>query len=371
MIGKAKECAGLYLLNGPNNPKEQVQAARSVSSPIPPALSNNNSAIMLWHYRLGHPNFQYLKKLFPTLFDNIKPEILQCEVCQLSKHVRGNYPIQGYKTSHPFAIIHSDIWGPSRVNNISGAWWFISFIDDHTRITWIYLMKEKSEAGAIFKNFNSMIQTQFQTKIKVFRTDNAKDYFNSLPGKYLMDQGIVHQSSCVDTTQQNGVTERKNKHLLEVARSIMFTTNVPKHFWGEAVLTATYLINRMPSRVFKFQTPCQAILCSYPDTQIISSLPLKVFGCTAFVHIHQHHRSKLDPKAIKCLFLGYSPTKKGYKCYSPITRKFYTSMDVTFFENQSYYPKTSIQGENSAIQECSFWLDTTLLTLQFFHMKLS
>ncbi|KAK0606654.1 hypothetical protein LWI29_002135 [Acer saccharum] len=128
MIGKAKECAGLYLLNGPNNPKEQVQAASSVSSPIPPALSNNNSAIMLWHYRLGHPNFQYLKKLFPTLFDNIKPEILQCKVCQLSKHVKGNYPIQGYKTSHPFAIIHSDIWGPSRVNNISGARWFISFI---------------------------------------------------------------------------------------------------------------------------------------------------------------------------------------------------------------------------------------------------
>ena len=110
-----------YLLNGSNNPKEQVQAVSSVSSPIPPALSNNNSAIILWHYRLGHPNFQYLKRLFPTLFDNIRPEILQCEVCQLSKHVRSNYPIQWYKTSHPFAIIHSDIWGPSKVKNILGA----------------------------------------------------------------------------------------------------------------------------------------------------------------------------------------------------------------------------------------------------------
>ena len=100
-------------------------------------------------------------------------------------------------------------------------------------------MKEKSEVGTIFKNFNSMIQTQFQTKIKVFRKDNAKDYFNFLLGGYLMDQGIVHQSSCVDTPQQNGSTERKNKHLLEVAKSIMFTTNVPKHFWGEAALMAT------------------------------------------------------------------------------------------------------------------------------------
>ncbi|KAK0585817.1 hypothetical protein LWI29_034389 [Acer saccharum] len=173
-------------------------------------------------------------------------------------------------------------------------------------------MKEKSEVGYIFKIFNSMIQTQFQTKVKVFRTNNTKDYFNYLLCEYLMDQGIVHQSSCVYTPQQNGVVERKNRHLLEMARSIMFTTNVPKYFWGKAVLTATYLINRMPSRVLKFQTPCQAILHSYPDTQIISSLPLKVFGCTTFVHIHQHHSSKLDPKAIKCLFLGYSPTKKGY-----------------------------------------------------------
>ena len=139
----------------------------------------------------------------------------------------------------------------------------------------------------------------------------------------------------------------------------MFTTNVPKHFWGEVVLIATYLINRMPSRVLKFQTPCQTLLLSYPDTRIISSLPLKVFGCTTFVHIHQRHQSKLDPKATKCLFLGYSPTKKGYKCYSPITRRFYTSMDVTFFENQSYYQKTHIQGEN--LQECNFWLDTSIL----------
>ena len=176
----------------------------------------------------------------------------------------------------------------------------MSFVDD--RVTWIYLMKEKSMTGPIFKNFYNMIQTQFQIKIKVFRFDNAKEYFNSILGTYLTSHGIVHQSFCVDTPQQNGVAERKNRHL-EVARSIMFTTNVSKHFWGEAVLIATYLINRMPSRVLKFQTPCQTPLLSYPDTRIISSLPLKVFGCTSFVHIHQQHQRKLDPKAIKCLFL--------------------------------------------------------------------
>ena len=157
MIGNAKECAGPYLLRGPSNPKEQAHHA-SVSLYTLSNLSNKEGAIMLWHFRLGHPNFQYLRKLFPTLFKNINPKLLQCEICQFSKHVRSNYPIQGYKSSHPFTMIHSDIWGPSKVKTISGTRWFLTFIDDHTRLTWVYLMKEKSETSTRFKDFHTMIQ---------------------------------------------------------------------------------------------------------------------------------------------------------------------------------------------------------------------
>ncbi|RVW80368.1 Retrovirus-related Pol polyprotein from transposon TNT 1-94 [Vitis vinifera] len=114
-------------------------------------------------------------------------------------------------------------------------------------------------------------------------------------GEFLAQEGIVHLSSCVDTPQQNGIAERKNRHLLEVARSLMFSMNVPKLFWGQAVLTAAYLINRMPSRVLKFQTPCQTLLKSFPTTRLISTVPPKIFGCSVFVHINQQHRSKLDP----------------------------------------------------------------------------
>ncbi|RVW95017.1 Retrovirus-related Pol polyprotein from transposon TNT 1-94 [Vitis vinifera] len=173
-------------------------------------------------------------------------------------------------------------------------------------------------------------------------------------GEFLAQEGIVHLSSCVDTPQQNGIAERKNRHLLEVAISLMFSMNVPKLFWGQAVLTAAYLINRMPSRVLKFQTPCQTLLKSFPTTRLISTVPPKIFGCSVFVHINQQHRSKLDPRSLKCIFLGYSSNQKGYKCYSPVTRKFYNSMDVTFFETQPYYPKNDIQGENST-QEYQFW----------------
>ncbi|RVW64351.1 Retrovirus-related Pol polyprotein from transposon TNT 1-94 [Vitis vinifera] len=236
-----------------------------------------------------------------------------------------------------------------------GSRWFVTFVDDHTRVTWVFLMKKKSEVREIFENFNNMVQTQFQAKIQVLRTDNAREYYHNILGSYLLENGIVHQSSCIDTPQQNGVAERKNRHLMEVARSLMIASNVPKQLWGEAVLTATYLINRMPSRILQFKTPCQILLAAYPSARIISSIPIKVFGCTAFVHIHKSQRSKLDPTTTKCIFLEYLPNQKGYKCYSPTIKKFYTSMDVTFFENQPFYPKTAIQGENWSTDEFQLW----------------
>ena len=125
----------------------------------------------------------------------------------------------------------------------------------------------------------------------------------------------------------------------------MFITHVPKFFWAEVVLTTAYLINRMPSQVLNFQTPCQVIFHSFPNTRILSTLPIKVFGCFTFVRMHAQYRSKIDPKSLKCIFVGYSSNQKRYKCYSPVTRRFYNSMDVTFFKQQPYY-KIGIQGEH-------------------------
>ena len=205
-IGNAEECSGLYLLKEHHNSREQL--VPTVGNSFSASCQNNDSAILLWHYRLGHPNATYLKHLFPSLFNKI-PKPFECEICQLSKQVRSNFPIQPYKASTPFSMIHSDIWGPSKIKNVTGTRWFISFIDDHTRLTWVFLMKEKSETSQIFKNFSKMIQTQFQSKIQILKSDNAKDYFNLNLGEFLSQEGIVHISSCVDTPQQNGIAERK------------------------------------------------------------------------------------------------------------------------------------------------------------------
>ena len=164
--------SGLYLLKDDAPLRRQVQNAICVPSKSQSALNshvNKNSKLMLWHYCLGHPNFMYLEKLLPSLFINKNSKFFSCEICQFSKHTHSSYPSISYKPSCPFAMIHSDVWGPSKVKNITGTR-FVSFVDDHTRLTWLFLMTEKSEVGQIFQNFNSMIQTQFQTKIQVLTT---------------------------------------------------------------------------------------------------------------------------------------------------------------------------------------------------------
>lgn len=93
-------------------------------------------------------------------------------------------------------------------------------------------MKEKSEVEHIFTDFYKMIETQFQTKISILRTDNGTEYFNNTLENFLIEKGILHQSTCPDTPEQNGIAERKNKHLLEIARAMMFYMHIPKYLWG-------------------------------------------------------------------------------------------------------------------------------------------
>ena len=100
-----------------------------------------------------------------------------------------------------------------------------------------------------------MIENHFQTKISILRTYNGTEYFNKCSGSFLQEKGIQHQSTCWDTPQQNGIAERNNGHLLEVGRALMFSMNVPKFLWGDAVLKASFLINRLPTRVLKYNTP--------------------------------------------------------------------------------------------------------------------
>jgi hypothetical protein len=171
MIGSAKKSGGLYYLdNGPDFKDQPQQISTYFESSF---VFSNNDDIMLWHLRLGHPSFSYLKHLFPKLFSKKDPTLFHCETCEFAKHHRSSFSTQPYKHSKPFAVIHNDVWGPNKISTFSNKKWFITFIDDHTRIYWVYLLKEKSEVGQTVKNFYKMVQTQYQTNVQVFRSDNG------------------------------------------------------------------------------------------------------------------------------------------------------------------------------------------------------
>ena len=143
------------------------------------------------------------------------------------------------------------------------------------------------------------------------------------------------------------MAERKIRHLLEVARSLMFSNGVPKYLWGEAILTSAYLISRLSYRVLKFQTPRQAFIKIFHHARVLSSnLPFKIFGYSTFAHVYPQNRSKLDLRSIKCVFIGHFANTKGYKCFCPNTRRVFETMDVTLFEQNPYFFKPEIQGDN-------------------------
>lgn len=316
VLGTGTEREGLYYLDN---------AAASLALSTTCTLAT--SELLLLHRRLGHPSFQSLGRMYPSLFASCNKEYLLCDVCELAKHTRTNYPSTNERSKEPFEVVHSDVWGPSVVISVLGERWYVTFIDGFSRCTWLYPLKYKSEVFSAFKDFYALVGNQYSARVKVLRTDNGTEYVNRDFDNFLSSHGIMHQTSCVNTAAQNGVAERKNRHLLEVARSLMFEMNVPKFFWSEAVKTAAYLINRMPSRVLAHKTPMECLTGANAFT-----VPPKIFGYTCFVQDYRNSAGKLDPRAIRCIFLGYSSTQKGYRCWSPAEKRFFVSMDVTFWE---------------------------------------
>lgn len=146
-------------------------------------------------------------------------------------------------------------------------------------MSWVYLLKQKSDVSFVIQTFFDMIKNQFGVQPKRFRSDNARDYFNETLTSFFQKQGVIHESSCVETPQQNGVAERKLGRILSMTRALLFQRNVPKSFWGEAVLIETHLINRLPSTVLDQETPMNILSNFYPDFRITNNLIPRVFGC--------------------------------------------------------------------------------------------
>lgn len=139
-----------------------------------------------------------------------------------------------------------------------------------------------------------MVETQLHEKVQIFQSDNGREYFNGHLGNFFTSKGILHQCSCPNTPQQYMVGERKNRHLMVVTRTLIFTSGVPKFLWREAFLTSTYHIHRMSSRVVGFKTPFNMFEIYFSTSRLTTYLSLRVFGYSVYVHVQDHNRSKVD-----------------------------------------------------------------------------
>src|SRR5438270_6556877 len=314
-----------------------------------PAISLSATS-ELWHHRLGHLSDARLRTLSTSgVLGNISSiSSNKCETCRFAKQIATSFSSSDHISNACFDLVHSDVWGPSPVSSISGYAYYICFIDDFSRYTWVYLMRHRSEVLQIYTDFTNMIFTQFQRRIKIFRSDGAKEFLSSSMQNLLKSHGTLHQQSCPHTHQQNGTAERKHRHLLDVTRALLLSANVPKTFWAEAVLTATLLINVTPSSAIGNVTSYSRMHTSPFDYSL-----LRTFGCTCFVLLPIHEKDKLSAKTSRCVFVGYSSAHKGYRCYDPVTRRLRIAKHVSFFENIPYYKKTSPSPNMSFLESSS------------------
>ncbi|KAL2932983.1 Retrovirus-related Pol polyprotein from transposon RE1, partial [Bienertia sinuspersici] len=325
-----------------NSADNKIDAAGLYST----AVTSSLNKAKLWHLRMGHIPFAHLQVLIPDC--DVKQSLVDsiCQVCPKAKQTRISFVQSHIKTNRPFALLHIDVWGPYVNKTHTDCNQFITIVDDYSRYTWVHLLKHKNGAVTVFKQFYTYVKTQFGVKILAVRSDNAKELTEGELKLFFQSKGIVNQTSCTDTPQQNGVVERKHRHLLEVARALHFQSNLLIRFWGECVLCGTYLINRMPLKSIDMLTPYYKMFQTHPD---ISNL--KVFGCLCFVSTLKTHRSKFQPRATPCVFIGYPPSKKGYKVLNLETNKIFISRDVIFHEHHLpfHFHSSSDSSDSSTI----------------------
>lgn len=151
-----------------------------------------------------------------------------CDVCPMARQQRLSFPESSIKTDATFQLVHIDLWGPYHTQTYNGFRYFLTIVDDFSRATWTHLLSTKSNVFTLLKSFIFLVQNQFHSSIQTLRSDNAFELGSSTEVvSFFSAQGILHQTSCPHTPQQNGVVERKHKHLLETARSLLFQSKLP------------------------------------------------------------------------------------------------------------------------------------------------
>lgn len=302
VVGVGKAYQGLYYLvdHVPGNISEnwlksvphtclQSNSAAAQTTPITPSEFDK------WYHRLGHASTAKLK-----LITCVKPFLDQpskvCITCPMSKFVELLFPLSESCAKTPFDLIHIDIWGPYRVCTRVKFKHFLTIVDEFIcfsiSLTLYLLLRHET--------FVQYTKSQFKGEVKVIRSDNALEFDDDFCKKLFQKCGHYASNIVCEKATANARVERKHRHILEVARSLRFQTGLPLRYWGECVMAAVYIINRLPTLVLVNKTPYECLFNEPPDYNV-----MKIFGCLAFACNPTNSGDEFAPTGVPCIFMGY------------------------------------------------------------------
>ena len=300
----------------------------SISSAPEANILYANSQARLWHIRLGHFHTRGLQRMLHSEAVKGLPPIqfsrYTCSGCQLGKHSRTKLPKQtSYSATKVLELIHSDVCGPFRVNSLGGHRFFVTFIDDFSRKTWVFFLSHKSQVLDKFRQFVHLVETSTGKRVQTLRTDNGGEFTSTAFSDFCASKGISRELPPPYTPERNGVAERRNRSLLDITRCLLLDKQLPAYLWGEAVKAAAEILNLRSTKRHPNKTPKELFTGKKPTVS-----HLKIFGSPAFAHIPKVARSKLSPRSEKCILLSFDTSAKAYRCFRPFTRKVFISRDL-------------------------------------------
>ncbi|KAI3669130.1 hypothetical protein L6452_40354 [Arctium lappa] len=254
-----------------------------------------------------------------------------CSACELGKMKRSSFKSKTESsTSSALELIHMDLCGPMRTSSINDKKYVLVMIDDYSRYTWIEFLRNKSDAPELIIAFIKRIQVRLQLPVQTLHSDNGTEFKNDTLESYLISVGISHNFSAAYTPQENGIVERKNRTLVEAARTMLAYSDLPMYLWAEAVATTCFTQNRTIVVKRFDKTAYELINNRKPNIKF-----LRVFGCRCYILRERQGLSKFDKKADEGYLVGYSLTSKAYRIYIIRTKTIVESMNVSFDENST------------------------------------
>ncbi|GJR90006.1 putative ribonuclease H-like domain-containing protein [Tanacetum coccineum] len=338
----------------------EIQPERDITCLLAKASSDESTK---WHRRMAHVNFKNINKLAKHGLVNGLPSKLftndhNCVACNKGKQHKASYKaITAVSTiSEPLQLLHMDLFGPTSIRSIDHKYYSLVVTDDLSRFSWVFFLGTKDETYYILKDFITFIENQLNKKVKAIRCDNGTEFKNSKLIELCGSKGIKRDYSNARTPQQNGVAERKNRTLIEAARTMLADSKLPTMFWTEAVSTACYVLNRVLVTRPHNKTPYELLSGKVPNIS-----HLKPFGCHVTILNTSDHLGKFEGKADEGFIVGYAAHSKAYRVYNLSSKKIEETLNLRYLED-----KPNVQGLG---QEWYFDLDYLTDSLGYTRFK--